>query len=65
MSKEIDLRPGTREFRVTTKVLRDGTWYMGPEVLLTARDSKHAEQVARDHGHHVNEHFPPQERKKW
>lgn len=65
MRKEIDLRPGQKEFRVTTKVQRNGTWYMGPQVLLNARDAIHAEQVARDHGHVVNEYFPPEERKKW
>jgi hypothetical protein len=61
----IDLTKGNREFVVTTTVTRDGVAYMGPQVLVTARDHKHAEQVAREAGHKPNPHFGPEERKPW
>lgn len=59
----IDMRKGDREFSVTTTVKRDGVWYMGKEVLVTARDEGHARQQVESAGHVVNEHFPPRERR--
>lgn len=61
---EIDLRPGTNDFRVTTVVTRGGTDYMGPEVIVTARDEEHAKQVAKQAGHRSNSYFPPERIKK-
>ena len=62
--KEIDLRPGTKEFRVSTAVTRNGTAYMGPDVRVNARDSEHAKEIVRQNGHTVNRHFEPMEIKK-
>ena len=59
-----DLRPGTKDFRVTTKVERGGQWYMGDDVIVTARDESHAAEVAKQNGYVPNEHFPPQQIKK-
>ena len=61
---EIDLRPGQHDYRVTTVVTRNNQRYMGPEVIVTARDEEHAKQVAAQHGHESNPHFPPQKIKK-
>lgn len=57
--KEIDLRPGNREFVVSTTVNRNGTDYMGPDVRVNARDSEHAKEIVRQHGHKVNRYFEP------
>lgn len=54
----IDLRDGTREFRVSTT--RDNR-YMGPDVLVTARNYTHALEVVTQAGHKPNPHFPPEE----
>ena len=62
--KEVDLRPGTREFVVTTEVTRGGTAYMGPEVRVNARDSEHAKEVVKQNGHKVNSYFEPKEVRK-
>jgi len=62
--KEIDLRPGTRDFRVSTSVARNGEAYMGPDVVVTARDSEHAKVVVRLAGHTPSPHFPPEEIRK-
>ena len=60
--KEIDLRPGTRDFRVSTVVdAPGGRAYMGPNVLVKARDSSHAKEVATQAGHSPNPYFPPEE----
>jgi len=61
---EVDLRPGTKEFVVSTQVTRDGTAYMGPDVRVNARDSEHAMEIVRQNGHTVNRHFEPQEIRK-
>ena len=55
----IDLRQGSTDYEVTTSVKRDGVAYMGPTVLVTARDEEHARQIANENGHTVNEYFPP------
>lgn len=63
----IDLRPGEHDFTVTTQVQGPGNKYdkrMGPEVVVRARDEAHAEQVAREHGHEPNPHFPPRRHRK-
>jgi hypothetical protein len=60
----IDLRPGDNDFRVTTQVKRDNNWYMGPEVIVTARDEEHAKEIARSKGHEPNPHFPPEKIRK-
>jgi hypothetical protein len=57
---DIDLRKGDREFRVPTS--RNG--YMGPDVLVTARDSEHAKEIVRGAGHEPNRYFPPEEIRK-
>lgn len=62
--KEIDLRPGIREFVVSTRVIRDGEAYMGPNVRVNARNAEHAKEVVRQHGHEVNPHFEPTEIRK-
>jgi hypothetical protein len=54
---DIDLRKGDREFRVSTS--KNG--YMGPDILVTARDSEHAKQIVKEAGHKPNPHFPPEE----
>ena len=61
---EIDMRKGNREFRVTTSVRRDGVDYMGPTVLVTARNEAHAREQVEKSGHTVNEYFPPEEIRK-
>ena len=62
--KEVDLRPGTREFVVPTAVTRNGTNYMGPDVRVNARDLEHAKEIVRQNGHEVNRYFEPTEIKK-
>jgi hypothetical protein len=37
---------------------------MGPDVVVTARDSEHAKVVVRLAGHTPNPHFPPEEIRK-
>lgn len=62
MSGTIDIRKGKTEFEVTTTVKRDGVWYMGPTVLVTARDESHAREQVEKAGHVINEHFPPKQK---
>lgn len=52
----VDLRKGDKEFRVSTS--RNG--YMGPDVLVTARDESHAKEIVTKAGHKPNPHFPPE-----
>ena len=62
MKGDIDLRPGTTDFRVTTQVQGPGNSFdrrMGPDVIVTARDVKHALEVVKQAGHEPNPHFPP------
>ena len=59
--KDIDLREGTREFRVFTRVVRNGTAYMGPDVIVNARDSWHAQQKVVAAGHSLNHNFSVKE----
>ena len=61
---EIDLRPGTREFVVSTAVTRGGKAYMGPDVRVNARDAEHAKEVVRQNGHQINRYFELTEIKK-
>lgn len=59
---EIDLRPGTRDFSVST--VRDKR-YLGPDVIVTARDEDHALKLVRERGYETNEtNFRPKEIKK-
>jgi hypothetical protein len=53
----IDMRDGNRDFRVSTS--KNG--YMGPDVIVTARDSEHAKEKVKEAGHTPNPHFPPEE----
>lgn len=62
MSKDIDLREGAREFSVPTSVVREGVAYMGPNVLVNARDEKHAIEKVEQAGHRRNTHFEVKER---
>lgn len=67
MSKPIDLRPGTKDFRVSTQVQGPGgksDKRMGPDVIVTARDAEHAKQIVQQHGHEPNPHFPPEKIRK-
>jgi hypothetical protein len=62
--KEIDLRPGTRDFRVSTVDLSGPAAHMGPNVLVKARDSDHAKEIVKQAGHSPNPYFPPEEIRK-
>lgn len=58
----IDKSIPTTKFDVTT--VREGRGpngerYLGPTVRVNARDSQHAEEVAKSLGHQPNEHFSP------
>lgn len=57
---EIDLRQGNKTFRVSTSVNREGIAYMGPDVIVTARDETHAKEQVKQAGHTPNPHFPPE-----
>lgn len=63
MARDIDLRPGTQDFRVPTQVQGPGSKNdrrMGPDVIVTARDAEHAKEIAQQNGHEPNPHFPPE-----
>lgn len=60
----IDLRPGTRDIKVPTSVVRGGIAYMGPDVLVKANNREHAKQIAIANGHTPNKHFGPTENGK-
>ena len=42
--KPINYTKGDKTFEVSTKVIREGVAYMGPDILVTARDIEHAKQ---------------------
>ncbi len=63
--KMIDLTKGDKTFIVSTRVVRDGVAYMGPDVKVNARNAEHAKDVTRDNGHIPNPYFPPKEVKDY